>query len=231
VLDHFRRLGVNAVELLPIHTFVDDSYSLDKGLRNYWGYNTISFFAPARRYSFVPDFAFAEFKEMIARFHDAGIEVILDVVYNHTAEGNHLGPTLSFKGIDNASYYRLLPKQKRHYINDTGTGNTLNLSHARVLQFVTDSLRYWVQEMHVDGFRFDLGTILARETHGFDQGGGFLDACTLSKKRGSNSRTSSKRSSERPTTMTIKTIDRGKRPGRCELGGLRDHCGAGDVPA
>ena len=177
VLDHLRRLGVTAVEFLPIHTFVDDNYLLDKGLRNYWGYNTISFFAPARRYSFVPDFAFAEFKEMVARFHDAGIEVILDVVYNHTAEGNHLGPTLSFKGIDNASYYRLLPKERRHYINDTGTGNTLNLSHPRVLQLVTDSLRYWVQEMHVDGFRFDLGTILARETHGFDQGGGFLDAC------------------------------------------------------
>ena len=114
---------------------------------------------------------------MVARFHDAGIEVILDVVYNHTAEGNELGPTLSFKGIDNASYYRLLPDQPRYYINDTGTGNTLNLSHQRVLQMVTDSLRYWVQEMHVDGFRFDLGTILAREPYGFDQGGGFLDSC------------------------------------------------------
>ena len=125
----------------------------------------------------VPDFAFAEFKEMVARFHDAGIEVILDVVYNHTAEGNELGPTLSFKGIDNASYYRLLPDQPRYYINDTGTGNTFNLSHPRVLQMVTDSLRYWVQEMHVDGFRFDLGTILAREPYGFDEGGGFLDSC------------------------------------------------------
>ena len=125
----------------------------------------------------MPDFAFAEFKEMVARFHEAGIEVILDVVYNHTAEGNELGPTLSFKGIDNASYYRLLPDQPRYYINDTGTGNTLNLSHQRVLQMVTDSLRYWVQEMHVDGFRFDLGTILAREPYGFDEGGGFLDSC------------------------------------------------------
>ena len=163
VLDHLRQLGVTAVELLPIHTFVDDNYLLDKDLRNYWGYNTISFFAPARRYSFVPDFAFAEFKEMVARFHDAGIEVILDVVYNHTAEGNQLGPTISFKGIDNASYYRLLPDKKRYFINDTGTGNTLNLSHPRVLQLVTNSLRYWVQEMHVDGFRFDLGTILARD--------------------------------------------------------------------
>jgi len=177
VLDHFRRLGVTAIELLPIHTFIDDSYLLDKGLTNYWGYNTISFFAPARRYASVPDFAFAEFKEMVAGLHDAGIEVILDVVYNHTAEGNERGPTLSFRGVDNASYYRLLPDQRRHYINDTGTGNTVNLSHPRVLQMVTDSLRYWAQEMHVDGFRFDLATILARETDGFDEGGGFLDAC------------------------------------------------------
>lgn len=177
VLDHLRTLGVTAVELLPIHTFVNDSYLTDKGLTNYWGYNTISFFSPARRYAHVQDFAFAEFKEMVARFHDAGIEVILDVVYNHTAEGNQLGPTLSFKGIDNASYYRMLPDQPRYYINDTGTGNTLNLSHQRVLQMVTDSLRYWVQEMHVDGFRFDLGTILAREPYGFDEGGGFLDSC------------------------------------------------------
>ncbi len=177
LVNHLRDLGVTAIELLPVHTFVNDSYLSDKGLTNYWGYNTISFFAPTRRYAHVPDFAFAEFKEMVARFHAAGIEVILDVVYNHTAEGNHLGPTLSFKGIDNASYYRLLPEQRRHYINDTGTGNTLNLSHQRVLQMVTDSLRYWVQEMHVDGFRFDLGTILAREPYGFDEGGGFLDSC------------------------------------------------------
>jgi len=177
VIDHIRRIGVTAVELLPVHTFVNDSHLSEKGLTNYWGYNTIAFFAPTRRYAHIPDFAFAEFKEMVARFHDAGIEVILDVVYNHTAEGNHLGPTLSFKGIDNASYYRLLPDDRRHYINDTGTGNTFNLSHQRVLQMVTDSLRYWVQEMHVDGFRFDLGTILARETHGFDEGGGFLDSC------------------------------------------------------
>src|SRR3984893_5303056 len=176
VLEHLRRLGVSAVELLPIHTFVNDDHLLKKGLTNYWGYNTISFFSPSRHYSYVQDFAFSEFKEMVARFHDAGIEVILDVVYNHTAEGNQLGPTLSFKGIDNASYYRLAP-ERRYYINDTGTGNTLNLSHQRVLQMVTDSLRYWVQEMHVDGFRFDLGTILAREPYGFDEGGGFLDSC------------------------------------------------------
>ncbi len=162
---------------MPIHTFVNDSHLSQKGLTNYWGYNTISFFSPTRRYAHVTDFAFAEFKEMVARLHAAGIEVILDVVYNHTAEGNHLGPTLSFKGIDNASYYRLPPEQPRYYINDTGTGNTLNLSHQRVLQMVTDSLRYWVQEMHVDGFRFDLGTILAREPYGFDEGGGFLDSC------------------------------------------------------
>jgi glycogen operon protein len=177
VLTHIRDLGITAVELLPIHTFVNDNHLGEKGLTNYWGYNTLAFFAPARRYAHVPDFAFAEFKEMVARFHDAGIEVILDVVYNHTAEGNQLGPTLSFKGIDNLSYYRLLPDQRRYYINDTGTGNTLNLSHPRVLQMVTDSLRYWVQEMHVDGFRFDLGTILARESQGFDEGGGFLDSC------------------------------------------------------
>jgi isoamylase len=177
VVDYIRSLGVTSVELLPIHTFVDDSYLLDKGLSNYWGYNTIGFFAPDPRYSAIPAFCFSEFKEMVARLHDAGLEIILDVVYNHTAEGNERGPTLSFRGIDNASYYRLLPDQPRYYINDTGTGNTLNLSHPRVLQMVTDSLRYWACEMRVDGFRFDLGTILAREPDGFDEGGGFLDSC------------------------------------------------------
>jgi len=176
VIQHIKSIGVTAVELLPIHMFVDDSQLLEKELVNYWGYNTLSFFAPSRRYSSVPDFAFSEFKEMVARLHHANLEVILDVVYNHTAEGNERGPTLSFKGIDNASYYRLLPDQKRYYINDTGTGNTVNLSHPRVIQMVTDSLRYWVQEMHVDGFRFDLGTILAREPYGFDQQSGFLRA-------------------------------------------------------
>ena len=176
VIQHIKSIGVTAVELLPVHMFVDDSQLLEKDLVNYWGYNTISFFAPARRYASVPDFAFSEFKEMVARLHHASLEVILDVVYNHTAEGNERGPTLSFKGIDNASYYRLLPDQKRYYINDTGTGNTVNLSHPRVIQLVTDSLRYWVQEMHVDGFRFDLGTILAREPYGFDQQSGFLRA-------------------------------------------------------
>ncbi|MBX9931884.1 MAG: glycogen debranching protein GlgX [Methylobacterium sp.] len=177
VLDYIKSLGVTSVELLPVHAFVQDDYLQEKGLVNYWGYNTISFFTPARRYAAVPDFAFSEFKEMVARMHGAGLEVILDVVYNHTAEGNEKGPTLSFKGVDNASYYRLLPGQEQFYINDTGTGNTLNLSHPRVLQLVTDSLRYWATEMRVDGFRFDLATILGREPHGFDEGGGFLDTC------------------------------------------------------
>ncbi|MBV9077074.1 MAG: glycogen debranching protein GlgX [Methylobacteriaceae bacterium] len=175
VIAYIRSLGVTSVELLPIHAFVDDDFLLQKGLRNYWGYNTIGFFAPQPRYMATP--FVNEFKEMVAKFHDAGLEVILDVVYNHTAEGNEMGPTLSFKGIDNASYYRLLPDKPRYYINDTGTGNTLNLSHPRVLQMVTDSLRYWVQEMRVDGFRFDLATILGREPYGFDEGGGFLDSC------------------------------------------------------
>ncbi len=175
VVDYIRSLGVTAVELLPCHAFVDDRNLVEKNLRNYWGYNTIGFFAPDPRYLAGP--VISEFKEMVATFHDAGIEVILDVVYNHTAEGNELGPTLSMKGIDNASYYRLMPDDPRYYINDTGTGNTLNLSHPRVLQMVTDSLRYWVQEMHVDGFRFDLATILGREPYGFDEGGGFLDSC------------------------------------------------------
>ncbi|KAA2244111.1 glycogen debranching protein GlgX [Salinarimonas soli] len=176
IVDYVASLGATAVELLPVHTFLDDSYLTEKGMRNYWGYSTIGFFAPARRYASNPEFAFAEFKEMVAHLHDAGIEVILDVVYNHTAEGNQLGPTLSFKGIDNASYYRLAP-DRRYYINDTGTGNTVNLSNSRVLQMVMDSLRYWSQEMHVDGFRFDLATILGREPHGFEEDGRFLDAC------------------------------------------------------
>jgi isoamylase len=174
VTDYLRRLGVTAVELLPVHAYVDDSYLVEKGLRNYWGYNTIGFFAPDPRYLATP--FVNEVKEMVAHLHDAGIEVILDVVYNHTAEGNELGPTLSFKGIDNASYYRLAP-DSRYYINDTGTGNTLNLSHPGTLQMVTDSLRYWAEEMHIDGFRFDLATILGREEHGFDEGGGFLQSC------------------------------------------------------
>lgn len=176
VVRYLKSLDVTTLELLPVHMFLDGSELREKGLSNYWGYNSLQFFAPLRHYASAPDFAFSEFKEMVARLHKASLEVVLDVVYNHTAEGNERGPTLSFRGIDNASYYRLLPDQKRYYINDTGTGNTLNLSEARVIQMVTDSLRYWVQEMHVDGFRFDLGTILAREPHGFDQQSGFLRA-------------------------------------------------------
>jgi isoamylase len=175
VVDYVKSLGVTSVELLPIHAFLNDNHLLEMGLTNYWGYNTIGFFAADPRY--FASGAIAEFKQMIAHLHDAGLEVILDVVYNHTAEGNERGPTLSFRGIDNASYYRLLPDNRRFYINDTGTGNTLNLSHPRVLQMVTDSLRYWALEMHVDGFRFDLATILAREPWGFDEGGGFLKSC------------------------------------------------------
>jgi isoamylase len=177
VLDYIKSLGVTSVELLPIHTFIRDSYLLDKGLTNYWGYNSIGFFAPDPAYAHEREQTLREFKEMVACLHAAELEVLLDVVYNHTAEGNELGPTLSFKGIDNASYYRLLPDKPRYFINDTGTGNTLNLSHIRVIQMVTDSLRYWVEETHVDGFRFDLGTILAREPDGFDSQSGFLKAC------------------------------------------------------
>jgi glycogen operon protein len=175
IVDYIKSLGITSVELLPIHWFPDDQHLIDRGLHNYWGYNSIGFFAPESRYV-ARGGGIREFKNMVRRFHEAGLEVILDVVYNHTAEGNELGPTLSFKGIDNASYYRLLPDQKRYYINDTGTGNTVNTSHPRVMQMVIDSLRYWVEDMHVDGFRFDLGTILGREPGGFDQFGGFFDA-------------------------------------------------------
>jgi glycogen operon protein len=178
VIEYIKSLGITSVELMPVHAFVTDSLLIERGLTNYWGYNSIGFFAVDPRYVANPRRGLQEFKEMVARLHDAGLEVILDVVYNHTAEGNERGPTLSFKGIDNASYYRLIPEQKRYYINDTGTGNTLNLSHPRVIQMVTDSLRFWVQEMHVDGFRFDLGTILAREPNGFDNRSGFLKACS-----------------------------------------------------
>jgi isoamylase len=178
VIEYIKSLGVTSVELLPIQTFVRDSHLLEKGLTNYWGYNTIGFFAPECHYAAEPTDALKEFKRTVEAFHKAGLDVILDVVYNHTAEGNELGPTLSFKGIDNASYYRLMPDNQRYYINDTGTGNTVNLSHPRVIQMVTDSLRYWVEQTHVDGFRFDLGTILAREPNGFDNRSGFLKACS-----------------------------------------------------
>ncbi len=174
VVDYVKSLGVTAVELLPVHAFPDDPYLVEKGLANYWGYNTISFFTPELRYR--GPRGRAGFRRMVRAFHDAGIEVILDVVFNHTAEGNELGPTLSFKGIDNFSYYRTMPETPRHYINDTGTGNTMNVAHPRVMRMVLDSLRYWANEMEVDGFRFDLATILGREPHGFDPRGGFLDA-------------------------------------------------------
>jgi glycogen operon protein len=177
VIAYLKSLGVTSIELLPIHTFVHESHLLERGLSNYWGYNSIGFFAPDPRYASAKDQTLREFKEMVARFHDAGLEVLLDVVYNHTAEGNERGPTLSFRGIDNCTYYRLLPDNRRYYINDTGTGNTLNLSHPPVIQMVMDSLRYWVTELHVDGFRFDLGTVLARELYGFDNQSGFFKAC------------------------------------------------------
>jgi isoamylase len=173
VIEHLKRLGVTAVELMPVHTFVDDRNLVGRGLRNYWGYNSIGYFAPEGRYSATG--LVSEFKTMVKRLHSAGIEVILDVVYNHTAEGNHLGPTLCFRGIDNSAYYRLVPEDLRHYQDYTGCGNTLNMMHPRVLQLIMDSLRYWVLEMHVDGFRFDLASALARELHAVDRLGAFFD--------------------------------------------------------
>jgi glycogen operon protein len=172
VIEHLLRLGVTAVELLPVHAFVDDKRLVELGLRNYWGYNTIGFFAPDMRYSATG--TLGEFKTMVKRLHRAGLEVVLDVVYNHTAEGNQLGPTLSFRGIDNAVYYRLA-EDRRHYMDYTGTGNTLSTQHPIALRLMFDSLRYWVREMHVDGFRFDLASTLAREQHEFDHYGAFLD--------------------------------------------------------
>jgi glycogen operon protein len=173
VIDYLRRLGVTTVELMPVQAFVDDRRLVEQGLRNYWGYNTIGFFAPDARYS--ASGKVNEFKTMVKTLHSAGIEVILDVVYNHTAEGSHLGPTLCFRGIDNASYYRLKGDEPRYYTDFTGTGNTLNMQHPRVLQLIMDSLRYWVTEMHVDGFRFDLAAALARELHEVDKLGSFFD--------------------------------------------------------
>jgi len=175
VIEHLKALGITTIELLPIHHFVDDRFLVDKGLRNFWGYSTLNFFAPEQRY-FSGDGSLSEVKQMVRKFHDAGIEVILDVVYNHTCEGDHRGPSLSFKGIDNSSYYRLLPNNSRYYINDTGCGNTLNLNHPRVLQMVLDSLRYWVTDMHIDGFRFDLATSLARDADGYNSRSAFLGA-------------------------------------------------------
>jgi len=173
VIDYLTHLGVTSLELMPVHCFVDDRRLVERGLRNYWGYNSIGFLAPEPRY--LATNSIREFKTMVKTLHSAGLEVILDVVYNHTAEGNHLGPTLSLKGIDNSAYYRLLPDKQRLYMDYTGTGNTLNMQHPRVLQLIMDSLRYWVLEMHVDGFRFDLAATLARELHAVNRLGAFLD--------------------------------------------------------
>ncbi len=176
VVEHLSRLGVTAIELMPIQAFFDDRHLVEKGLANYWGYNTIGFFAPAPRY-LMPGNDIAEFKTMVQRLHEAGIEVILDVVYNHTAEGNQLGPTLSFRGLDNASYY-VLGDEPRYYFDTTGCGNNVNLRHPRVVQMVMDSLRYWVEECHVDGFRFDLAVTLTRDRANVDFNSPFLDAVT-----------------------------------------------------
>ncbi|WP_237763499.1 glycogen debranching protein GlgX [Falsirhodobacter sp. alg1] len=174
VIQHMHRIGATAIELLPIHGFLHDRHLQEKGLSNYWGYNSILFFAPHRGY--LKSGTSKEMKEAIRKLHKAGLEVILDVVYNHTAEGNERGPTLSFKGIDNASYYLLSPENPRHAFDTTGTGNTLNVAHPMVLRMVLDSLRYWVQVMHVDGFRFDLASTLGREPQGFEREGGFFAA-------------------------------------------------------
>ncbi|WMU93383.1 glycogen operon protein [Microcystis phage MaAM05] len=178
VIDHLLDLGVTAVELLPVHQHVDDHFLKTRGLSNYWGYNTLAYFAPELRYSAQknnPEDPILEFKTMVRSLHAAGIEVILDVVYNHTCEGNHLGPTLSFKGIDNRSYYKQVEEEPRFYMDYTGCGNTLNVSHPRVIQLIMDSLRYWVLEMHVDGFRFDLASTLGRDVHYVDKLGSFFD--------------------------------------------------------
>ncbi|HEY3885897.1 MAG TPA: glycogen debranching protein GlgX [Vicinamibacterales bacterium] len=176
-IEYLKQLGITAVELLPVHHFVQDSLLLDRGLRNYWGYNSIGYFAPHNEYcaSGTSGEQVREFKELVKALHAAGIEVILDVVYNHTGEGNHLGPVLSFKGIDNAAYYRLVADKRRYYMDYTGTGNTLNMRHPHVLQLIMDSLRYWVLDMHVDGFRFDLASALARELHDVDRLSSFFD--------------------------------------------------------
>jgi isoamylase len=174
VIEYLQRLGVTAVELMPVHWFLNDRHLVEKDLRNYWGYNSIGYFAPHQDYASSLQ-ADREFKTMVKALHSAGIEVILDVVYNHTAEGSHLGPTLSFRGIDNAAYYRLVHDDPRYYMDYTGCGNTLNMLHPRVLQMIMDSLRYWITEMHVDGFRFDLAAALARELHEVDRLGAFFD--------------------------------------------------------
>ncbi len=175
VIRYLKDLGVTAVELMPVHHHVDERQLVGRGLVNYWGYSTLSFFAPDLRYQSGTMDPVSEFKTMVRALHEAGIEVILDVVYNHTAEGNHLGPTLSLRGIDNAAYYRLSPKDPRYYVDYTGCGNTLNMQHPHVLQLIMDSLRYWILDMHVDGFRFDLASTLARELKDVDRLGAFFD--------------------------------------------------------
>jgi len=177
VIEHLKKLGITAIELMPVHQFMQDQTLLDKGLRNYWGYNSFGFLAPHAEYAqpSSPGAAVNEFKAMVRDLHDAGIEVILDVVYNHTAEGNHQGPTIGFRGIDNANYYRLVDGDERHYMDYTGTGNSLNVRQPHTLQLIMDSLRYWVTEMHVDGFRFDLASTLARELHDVDKLSAFFD--------------------------------------------------------
>ena len=176
IVEHLVRLGVTAIELLPIHAFLQDRFLVSKHLKNYWGYSTLSFFAPEPAYIAAADGTTNELRAAIRQLHAAGIEVILDVVYNHTCEGSEMGPTLSWRGFDNLSYYRAVDGHARRLVNDTGTGNTINISHPRVLQMVMDSLRYWAQSYQVDGFRFDLGCTLGREPHGFDPGSGFFDA-------------------------------------------------------
>ncbi len=177
-IDHLKRLGVTAVELLPVHAFVDDEFLTSQGKVNYWGYSTLNFFSPAARYAAnkSPGGEINEFRDMVKAMHAAGIEVILDVVYNHTCEGNELGPVMSYRGLDNRSYYKLVPDNLRHNFNFTGTGNTVNVGHPQTMAMVLDSLRYWVNEMHVDGFRFDLAVTLGREYPDFDPNGGFFDA-------------------------------------------------------
>lgn len=174
IIDYLKALGITSIELLPVHAFNDEHFLVEKGLKNYWGYNTLNYFAPHSAY-LSGDNAL-EFSQMVDIYHDAGMEVLLDVVYNHTSESNHLGPSLSFRGIDNASYYRLQAENPRYYINDTGCGNTLNVNHPRVMQLVLDSLRYWAGDMGVDGFRFDLAAVMGREPHGFDQQASFFQA-------------------------------------------------------
>jgi isoamylase len=177
IIEHLTTLGVTAIELMPCHQFMQDQRLLDMGLRNYWGYNSFGFLAPHNEYAFSdkPGDAVTEFKAMVRAFHEANIEVIMDVVYNHTAEGNHMGPTICFRGIDNAAYYRLVDGDEQHYMDYTGTGNSLNVRHPHALQLIMDSLRYWVTEMHVDGFRFDLASTLARELHDVDKLSAFFD--------------------------------------------------------